>query len=288
MDGGSTDGTVAQAMSLGFSKVLKHPDANIPLCRNKGLEATSGQWIAFLDGDCEPSVDWILKALPYLEQPTPTLIGWPVEPPSPGTWVQRYWFIHWANKRRGGQNDAFRLITTRNMLFHRIIADHLHGFDETLTTGEDTDFVLRATQAGFLVQAIPELRVIHYGEPATLRQFFRQQIWHANRTSYTKIVQATGLQTGGHAVLFSTLFLGNLFLCIVAVALLLTFKCFYFMALFLPLIALVAIPAGLMSLRAHTPRAFFPLGILYAAYGLARSLDLAGFARNKRPWKKGS
>ncbi len=286
VDGGSTDGTAGLGRSLGFSQVLELPGARIPVCRNRGLSAAGGDWIAFLDGDCEPALDWLDVAAACLGSSTPQLIGWPVSPPTPGTWVQRYWNVHWLNKHQGGTADAFRLLTTRNMLMHRAVPNALQGFDEELHTGEDTDFALRAAQHGFPVTAIPELRVIHHGEPATLRQFFLQQLWHANRKSYQKIARATGLRSGGNAVVFSALFLAGLTLSLLSILLAAWSHEPRFLWLALPLPALIALPAALMAFRAKSGRAFLPLCALYAAYGLARSVDLAGLHRTKISWKK--
>jgi hypothetical protein len=38
-------------------------------------------------------------------------------------------------------------------------------------------------------------------------------------------------------------------------------------------------------MRARKPGRFVQLCILYAAYGLARSLDMLGFYRRKQSWK---
>jgi hypothetical protein len=86
------------------------------------------------------------------------------------------------------------------------------AFDETLTTGEDTDFAFRAKQAGCEVVALPSLRVTHLGEPATLRQYYRQQLWHANRKAYATILKSTGGKSGANAIFFSISFLMGLVL----------------------------------------------------------------------------
>lgn len=52
-----------------------------------------------------------------------------------------------------------------------------------------------------------------------------------------------------------------------------------------PLVAIVAGPAMLISLRGDTFRHFASLCALYFAYGLARMIDLLGLSPRKPGWK---
>jgi glycosyltransferase involved in cell wall biosynthesis len=290
IDGGSTDGTADAAHKADFAKLIVIEGASIPACRNRGLAEARGKIIAFLDGDCEPARDWLVNALPHLEGTDPVIIGWPVKPPTPGTWVQRAWHTHWMFKNRAAtsnepvREEAFRLITTRNMLLTRSTADQLGGFDEHLPTGEDTDFVFRAYAKGIRVLGVPSLCVTHHGEPSTLGDFFRQQLWHANKSSYAKIMNTPGTRAGRNAVIFSWAYALSFVLCLLAIpAAVLIPKSAW--ALTLPLIALLLGPAVLIALRAGNPVLIPALTALYGAYGLARTLDLLGLGRDKRSWK---
>ncbi|MBU1909820.1 MAG: glycosyltransferase [Verrucomicrobia bacterium] len=292
VDGGSLDGTAELARRTGFGKVIEAPGASIPACRNRGLKEAAGDWIAFLDADCEPASDWLEQAAPLLEKDSSAILGWPVAPPSPMTWVQAAWHFHWQNKNRileesdGRQvvrREEFRLVTTRNMWLHKTVAEQLGGFDERLATGEDTDFAFRAHLAGIPVLGVPGLRVVHHGEPATLLAFFRQQLWHANRLSYSRVFQS-GQQAGRHAPLFSLLFAAGLLLLALAIPAGLVWPpAGWLPALFLP--ALVAGPAACLCLKMRQFRFFPALCVLYFAYGLARAIDLAGLHQEKKSWK---
>jgi glycosyltransferase involved in cell wall biosynthesis len=293
IDGGSRDNSVAVARSCGFTQIIELPGANIPSCRNAGIKAAKGDWIAFVDGDCLLSPEWLQQAAALLEKMPSLILGWPASPPVPGTWVQRAWNAHWMNKnpavveeqgRQVVKKEGFRLITTRNMIFHRKIAGLVGGFDENLSTGEDTDFVFRATMAGIPAWGLPSLKSIHLGEPDTLRKFFKQQIWHANRKAYKAIMEKSGMKSGGNAPLFTMLFISGLLLTIVSVILGLFVCPFFFLGL-LALPALLSIPAIRTGFRAGDSSVFLPLVILYGAYGLARSLDMLGLSPHKPSWK---
>ena len=292
IDGGSHDDTVEAARAAGFDECHVHPGASIPVCRNHALRLARGSVLAFLDGDCVPDPDWIQQAAPWLTKSTPVLMGYPVLPSENGNWIQRSWHAHWHHKNAAAKNqpsapittDAFRLITTRNMLFNRALLNIIPHFDETLTTGEDTDFAFRASQAGCEVVALPFLRVTHLGEPSTLGQYFRQQLWHANRKAYATILKSSGGKSGANAIIFSACFLGGLLLALVGLALAVLLSP-WALLLLLPLAAVTVLPALLIADRANSPVLFFRLIVLYFLYGLARSVDLIGLSPRKQSWK---
>lgn len=292
IDGGSRDASVEVARAAGFDEIEVLPGASIPVCRNHALRRARGTALAFLDGDCLPDPDWLENAVPWLLQPLPVMIGYPVQPPESGNWIHRSWHAHWHHKNTASRKDnpepvttgAFRMITTRNMLFNRKLLEVVPEFDETLTTGEDTDFAFRATQAGCEVVALPSLRVTHMGEPSTLRQYYRQQLWHANRKAYGTILKSSGGKSGANAILFSIAFLGGLVLALAGLVLGLVLSPWAFLLL-LPLAAITAGPALLIADRANSPVLFFRLTILYFLYGVARSVDLVGLSPRKKSWK---
>lgn len=294
IDGGSSDGTVRIANEAGFNKIEVLPGASIPVCRNAGLRAAKGDWIAYLDADCEPASDWLEHVAYFLEREPLAILGWPAQPSEPMTWVQSAWNFHWAQKNpyreeRHGRSviarEGFRLVTTRNMILHRAVADQLNGFNEELTTGEDTDFAFRADRAGIPVWGIPELKVAHHGEPATLRAWYKQQLWHANRKSYRHISELSGGKIGGNAPRFTALYVGTAILGLLGLIAAVATKQCLFAALIFPWLGLIIGPAFLLSARARQWRHFPALCLLYAAYGLARSIDLLGLHRAKPSWK---
>ena len=292
VDGGSRDHSVEAARAAGFDECIVLPGASIPLCRNRALSAARGSLLAFLDGDCIPERDWFANALPRLLAPAPVLLGFPVHPPETGNWIQRAWHAHWRHKNPAARPDAaepvsaeaFRLLTTRNLLFNRALLGVVPSFDESLATGEDTDFAFRASQAGATVLALPSLRVAHLGEPSTLRQYFRQQLWHANRKAYSAILKSSGGKSGANAVFFSFAFLAALLLAAAAPFLAFASSPAALLAA-APLLAVVAAPAALVACRARSPALFPRLCILYFLYGLARAIDLAGLSPQKKSWK---
>ena len=293
VDGGSRDRSLEIARAIGFTRIIQLPGASIPVSRNRALREANGDMLAFLDGDCLPDRDWLEKAAPYLTADEPVLLGFPVHPARDGNWIQQAWYAHWRHKNTAAQlkaqmpfeEGAFRLITTRNMLLNRRLLDLVPAFNETLTTGEDTDFAFRASEAGAHLLALPTLIVTHLGEPSTLGQYFRQQLWHANRKAYATILRSSGGKRGANAIYFSLAFLLSLLLALAALVATALLRTPWPLLGLLPLAAVTAAPALLIALRAHSPLLFFRLCVLYFLYGAARSIDLVGLAPDKPSWK---
>ena len=258
------------------------------------MQEAGGDWLAFVDADCELAEDWLWQAQPLLESAPKMMLAWPAIPPEPMTWVQSAWLFHWMNKNTNTENiggrrvvreEGFRLATTRNMIFHRAVFDDIKGFNEELATGEDTDFAFRAYNAGIPVYGLPALRAIHHGEPRTLREFYRQQLWHANRKSYKHIAKSGAARVGGNAPMFAMMFLSDVALTLAGGILAVIFRNPVPLAASLPLVGLVCAPAFVVSKRGKNFGHFFELCVIYFVYGWARMLDLLGLAKKKTNWK---
>ncbi len=294
VDNGSTDGTGARARDLGFDGVLDLPGLNLPQCRNRGAAAARGGWLAYVDADCEVAPDWLTQAAAYMGAPGPLIMGWPTALPAQATWLQRAWHFHWTHKnmayeerqsRRVIRRESFRLVTTKNMVMNRVAFEQVGGFDERLATGEDTNLVYRADRQGIEVLGVPDLQVVHHGDPATLREFFRQQLWHANRRSYGAILARGVASPGSHAPVFSALFLGAMAGLLLAPVLAWARHAAWPWLMALPLVALVTGPALLMGWRGRSLAQVPALCVLYLVYGVARAVDLLGCAPAKPAWK---
>ena len=285
VDHASRDNTAEAAREAGVQRVILSQAPTIAAARNEGGYAVSTDWMAFIDADCELAPDWFEHLLPHLA--SPGILGWPVRPPEPTTWVQSAWHAHWMAKAAEiskQSNMEFRLITTANMVIHRSVWEQLGGFDPALSSGEDQNLMLRAMKAGAAIRTVPSLTVFHHGEPATLGDYFRQQLWHANRGSYRRIAQQTGLRQGANAPLFTVLFLLSLLAGLAGLVLggllhpALLLLC-------LPWPTLVVLPALRTAWRTGKLSKTLPLSALYAAYGLARSIDLIGLNPAKKSWR---
>jgi glycosyltransferase involved in cell wall biosynthesis len=170
VDNGSTDRTVEIAKDCG-AEVLEMPGASLGKIRNEGARRAKGSVIAFIDADCTADQSWIRSGVFSLSLDS-CITGSRVEVPEGAGWIEFAWFKGLS----GGRQEASH-INTANLFVERRVFEELCGFSEAIRTGEDTEFSERAKK---LVKVIDDdrIRVIHHGNPNSIADFLRREIWH--------------------------------------------------------------------------------------------------------------
>lgn len=170
VDNGSTDNTVAIGREYA-DILLHHPGIRVGAMRNRGAQAASGQLLAFLDADCLAEPDWLANAAQALARER-CVTGDSYDIPRNPHWIERAWF---AQEHRGRR--ATHLLPAGNLIVPRDAFLHVGGFNEALVTGEDAEFCQRVSQL-LAVIADDRIRVIHLGNPRTLKKFLLREMWH--------------------------------------------------------------------------------------------------------------
>jgi len=70
-------------------------------------------------------------------------------------------------------------MNTANLIVRKDVFTKVGGFDESLITDEDCEFGERLNKSGYNMLEDPAIRVIHLGNPTTLRAFYVREKWHA-------------------------------------------------------------------------------------------------------------
>lgn len=159
VDGSSTDKTVEVACSFGNSlpklEVIVSQKANLPLQRNIGARASSGEWLVFIDADSIVLPYFIERIECFIEEESPML------------------FTCWFRPDSEISGDALftlmaNLFVEGSTIFHRSIApgplavirhnvfDLVGGYNERLTFGEDYDITQRILARGIALQILRE------------------------------------------------------------------------------------------------------------------------------------
>jgi GT2 family glycosyltransferase len=173
VDNGSTDGSGDVARACGAT-VLALSRGRVSELRNRGAQQSSGDVLAFVDADHEIAAGWVAAALETLRDPGVGAAGALCRPPVDGTWVQKaYGYL------RGGavgRHDV-EWLGSGNLAVRRQLFDQLGGFDTSLEACEDVDLCARIRGAGYRIVSDARLDNVHYGDPETLRDLFRSELW---------------------------------------------------------------------------------------------------------------
>ena len=148
--------------------------------RNRGMELTTAEFVAFLDADTLPSADWLAPLLAHFDDPRVGLVAARVSSRPGPTTRERY--EQWRSPLDLGDEPARVRTGTRvsyvpaaALVVRRTAFDAVGGFDETLRYGEDVDLVWRLDAAGWRCRYEPASVVEHEPRPswaALVRQRF--------------------------------------------------------------------------------------------------------------------
>jgi len=157
VDDGSTDASLAVAQSYaerhGHVIVVTQPNGGASAARNAGIALATGDVLAFLDADDIAEPQFLAVQLGRLE----------ADPALAGVMGAGRVFVEagapepvWLAEQQRDTRARPRLMT---MVVHRAVFSALGGFDPGLSHGEDTDWVLRAGEAGHRIDIHTEVLV---------------------------------------------------------------------------------------------------------------------------------
>lgn len=183
VDNGSSDATVAIAESYGV-RVFSIPDVTISALRNYGASQAKGEFLAFVDADVVVSKDWLKNALTALNDPGIACVGSYGVPLEASAWVERAWTLGIAAR---AERSKRVWLASMNMVVRAKAFHEIGGFNERLVTCEDVDFGYRLSQRYGILED-KSVRAMHLGEPKTLSQLFRKEMWRG-RSNFTGVLE---------------------------------------------------------------------------------------------------
>lgn len=135
---------------IGFSNLPGLSNA-----RNKGVELSSGDIIAFIDDDAVADTDWISNLAVFYENPEVVSVGGPMKPlwiSGEAKWIPEefYWTMGCSYKSQKNTIHCVRSNFGSNMSFRNIVFSKVGLFDDkfglvdnNMRTGEETEFGIR-------------------------------------------------------------------------------------------------------------------------------------------------
>ena len=143
-------------------RLLRQANRGPAAARNSGLAATESPLVAFLDDDCAPARDWLVRLVAGLETAEDAVgaVGGRVLPAPATNWVSRFCG---ATEYSSGVQPVFENAATANACFRRSVLEELGGFDEGFRYpgGDDPDLSFRARAAGHRLAFVPDAIVYH-------------------------------------------------------------------------------------------------------------------------------
>jgi glycosyltransferase involved in cell wall biosynthesis len=172
VDDGSTDGTRA-AVDTAADRLpvrsIAGPRRGSAAARNAGVAATSAPLLLFVDHDDELAPGYLAAMHEALGSDPLVIARFDCETLNPG-WIGRY---RPAPQQDGPSIGLSPFGATAAMGITRSLFEELHGFDESMTPGEDRDLCYRATARGAAPVFVAEA-VLRYRYRTTLRGIFHQ------------------------------------------------------------------------------------------------------------------
>jgi GT2 family glycosyltransferase len=175
VDDGSTDGSGDVARSYGV-KVIETSHRGLSFARNTGIDAATGEIVAFLDDDAYPDHDWLHYVAASLREGSNAGIGGPNLPPPEDSLVAECVAaapgapIHVLLSDREAEH-----LPGCNMAFRTTALREVEGFDERFrAAGDDVDLCWRLQDAGETL-GFSAGAVVTHRRRDTVRRYLKQQ-----------------------------------------------------------------------------------------------------------------
>src|SRR5690606_9775407 len=159
IDNGSTDGSMAIACQYPV-KIINASGKKIGAVRNAGANVARGEVIAYVDGDCVVSPDWINVAISHLYESNVGAVGGNPVRRREANWIERAW----ALEKKDGIAKVTSLATGSFILLKSTFV-RAGGFNEDIVAGEDTALSRQIRQLGLELVLDSGCNVIHLGYP---------------------------------------------------------------------------------------------------------------------------
>lgn len=187
VDDGCTDDTASVVGQFSSVHMIRQNNRGPAAARNAGIQAATGDIVAFTDDDCVVPPNWLAYLCSgYKATPDVAGVGGVLSPP-PETRrrnpIAKYeWFV--ASRLYGANQEEYvggfecPAGGTNNMSYRRSVLLNVGGFDETFpyAAGEDADLKWRICEAGHRLLYIP-VKAIHL-QKYNWSGFQSQQIRH--------------------------------------------------------------------------------------------------------------
>ena len=176
VDDGSTDDTPAIAARFPEVQTIRQPNCGLSVARNVGLQAATGEIVAYTDSDCFADPHWLTHLVDQFQRTGAAGVGGPNLTPDDG-WLAACIAASPGQPTHVLASDQLaEHIPGCNMAFRKSALEALKGFNPIYRkAGDDVDICWRLQQAGMWVSFAPGAFVWHHRRQ-TVKAYFKQQM----------------------------------------------------------------------------------------------------------------
>jgi len=172
VDNRSTDATRAVVAAYPVRLLDEHRVQSSYAARNRGVEASQGDLLAFTDADCVPDPGWVRALAAAFEDHRVGLAAGPIEAWRSDRLVERYQAVRALRAERAVHHPVLPFAQTANAACPRLVFDAVGGFDAACTFGGDLDFCWRVQRSTGLRLAYEPAAVVRHRHRTTWRGLF--------------------------------------------------------------------------------------------------------------------
>lgn len=176
VDDGSTDDTARVAAHYPTVRAIHQQNLGLSAARNTGIEAATGEIVAFTDSDCRADEDWLYYVVGDLLKTDACAIGGHNFPPPEDSPVAGCVAVSPGGPAHVMLDDHnAEHIPGCNMAFWKWALDEIHSFDPQFrAAGDDVDVCWRLLQRGRRIAFSHSGFVWHYRR-STIQAYLKQQ-----------------------------------------------------------------------------------------------------------------
>ena len=185
-------------------KFISTGNLSPPHKRDIGAEYSSGDILAFIDGDAFPKKDWLKKASKYFEDDNIGAVGGPGITPDSDSFLQKASGEVYSSLLGGGkftyrykpqkqiEVDDF---PSMNLLVRKTVFEEIGGFKTNFWPGEDTVLCLNITKKlGKKIIYAPDVVVYHHRRPLFIPHLLQVYSYASYRGYFAKKYPQTSLR----------------------------------------------------------------------------------------------
>lgn len=206
-------------------KIIPTGKVSPAIKRDIGADSAAGELLFFLDDDSYPEKDWIIKALPYFNDPSVAAIGGPAITPPGDSFFQKVSGAVFLTKVGGGIPERYypkgkaKEIDdwpSVNLIVRKEMFMKIGGFKSEYWPGEDTKLCLEIIKEGGKILYAPDVAVWHHRRSGLLRHLKQIGNYGIHRGFFAKRYPETSFKLlyfmPTFFVLYLCLFIISLFL----------------------------------------------------------------------------